>query len=432
MNVSTLKRINIGIVAGILYLVFSIVPSARADDGSLKNLTLKSAYHLALERSETIAIGNEVLQEAEARFQQSLSTILPQAYFLDSERRQDGPRSSDSTSTRRYVPQRQFTFTQPLFSGFKEFAAMAASKAERRQREQELLRAKQLLLIDVSDAFYLLRNYQENLTTVEEIHKALEDRMAELKKREGLGRSRTSEVASTEARLYQSEANIEAVRSQQDVARQLLEFLVGKRVASLSGEDQVIDLSSQAADAGRAEARADVRAAKEALAVAQKEIAIARAGYSPTVNVEGNYYTKRLGASSDVDWDATLNVSVPIFTGGLTTGLVREARARAEEARLNLSRVKRQAVFDIESAFTQLTADVRQTAAYQKAAEASQKNYQLQIEDYRRSQVNNLDVLQALEDLQDVRQNYIAIKSETQRAYWRMKVAQGGTIDDAF
>jgi outer membrane protein len=413
----------------LLLLGAACAPAVHAEGSPLEQATLKQCYELALKRSETVAIQAEVIKEAQARFTRSLSGILPQVVFADTEKRQDA--SSDSTQ-RRSLPESRFTFTQPLFSGFKEFAAIAASKAEQRQRKQELVRARQLLFTDVSDAFYLVKGYEEDLEVVAEIDQVLKDRLADLKQREALGRSRESEVVNTEAKLYQLEANRESVRSLGEVARKLLEFLVGCPVASLADDYVSADgtLPPEEEYVARAAGVAEVLAAGEAVTVARKNITAARAGYFPTVDLVGNSYTRRVGSSAGVDWDVALNVTVPLFDGFRTRGDVQEARALAREAELSLSRTRRQAVLDIRDAYTTLASDQKQLQAYRKAADAAQKNYDLQAEDYRNNLVSNLDVLQALEDLQTVRRSYIVIKNATQRAYWDLKVATGDVPGD--
>src|SRR3989338_1744756 len=132
-----------------------------------ESFTLQDCYALALKRSEQPAIAKQTIQEAEGRFLQSLSGALPKLSFNYSHEYQSG----DSE------PESKFTFSQPLFSGFKEFAAMAASRAEGRQFRQEESRARQLLLVDVADAFYFCGFYQEHLELTQGIVQALEDRI---------------------------------------------------------------------------------------------------------------------------------------------------------------------------------------------------------------------------------------------------------------
>lgn len=392
-----------------------------------EGLTLKECYQLALKRSETIGIDQQIIKEAEGQFWQSLSVVLPQLNYQISQQ------SQDNSSSEKGLRYRRFNFSQPLFSGFKEFAAIRGSKALRKERESQLERAKQLLFIDVSDAFYFLQSYQEDLQAVEDIHKALEDRVAELKRRQNLGRTRESEVASAEAALYKTEADEESVRSQLEVGRQLLEFLVGQPVTSIKDEELPNDSVLNLADfLGKVEQRPDVEASKEALIVAQKNIIVARSGLWPSISLNGNSYDQRTGSLKNVDWDVTLNVNVPIFTGGETIGQVKQAQAQAKEAELALSQTKRSAVLDIQNAYTRFTIDQKREQAFKKASDAADRNYHLQQADYRNSLVNNLDVLQALADWEIGRRDYIAIKNETKRFYWDLKVAVGDIGHDAF
>src|SRR3989338_1494741 len=333
-------------------------------------LTLMDCYDLALKQSETIAIQKERIKEAQARFSQSLSGIMPEATYSYSERRQDG--AGNSNFTLREVPESKFVFSQPLFSGFKEFAAMAASRAEQRQFKHEKIRAQQLLFTDVSDAFYFFMNYQQDYAALSTIKTALFNRVDELKKREELGRARLSEVTSAEARLSRTEAQLEEIYSEQELARQLLEFLTGVPIKAVKDEEALdLNLIFKEQYLGKAQSRPDVLAASEAFEVAQKNIKIAQAGFWPEIGVDGNYYTKRVGNSANVDWDATLTVDVPLFKGGETVGLVKEARSQAHQVKLRYQETLRRAYLDIENAYTKFEIALKRLAAYQKAKESA-------------------------------------------------------------
>jgi outer membrane protein len=414
----------VGFIFTCLFITF-FFQAAWAEEG----LTLQQCYQLALKRSETIAIDQQVIKEAEAQFLQSLSGILPKVSYDISEERQDG--AGGTSFTLKHIPEHRFMFSQPLFSGFKEFAGIAGAKAQRKQREEELIRAKQLLFTDVSNAFYFLQSYDQDYQAVEDIHNALEERITELKRRENLGRSRASEVANAQAKLYAAEANLEAVKTQQEVGRELLEFLTGIKVDSIKDSDLSLKTISGSMDdfLKYTDDRPDVKAAKHATEVAQHEVSVARAGYWPTVAVNGNYYTKRVGNAADVKWDITLDVNVPIFNGTLTFGDVKQAKAQLEEAKLNLNRAQRSAQLDIQNAYTTFIHAQKRVLALKKAADAANTNYQLQKKDYASSLVNNLDVLQALEDWQTEFRSYIAVNNEAQRDYWNLKVSIGDLHD---
>ncbi len=425
-----MHRTHLKIVAAAAVMMTSF---AFAQDLSVppgEALTLKEACALALKQSETIAIDEETIKEAEGKFYQALSTALPQLSWGATSKWQD--KSSDN-SARHYTPGSAFNLTQPLFSGFKEFAAIGASRALHKQHQAELERARQLLFVDVSDAFYLLKNYQEELAVLIVISEALTQRLAEVKRRQALGRSRDSETVNIESRYFQNQAKIENVKAQEAAALSLLSFLVGKEIQGISKEDVVLGaLKDVAWYLKKAEARADVKAALNASMVSQKNEVAARSGYWPTVNVVGNSYTKRVGSMADSDWDVTLNVSVPVFNSGETKGKVIEARAQAKMDQLKSAQALRRARLDITNTYIALNFGQQRTEAFAKAVESAQKNYDLHVKDYANSLVSNLEVLQALEDLQAVRLEFIAVKNETQRSYWSFKAAIGELDNDAF
>ncbi|OGX40113.1 MAG: hypothetical protein A3C53_08015 [Omnitrophica WOR_2 bacterium RIFCSPHIGHO2_02_FULL_68_15] len=402
------------------------LPPAAAED--LPPLTLPECYRLALKRSEEIAIRGEVIKETEGRFLQALSTALPNASFVLSEKRQDG--SGGSIFTLESIPERRFAFSQPLFSGFKEFAAIAGSRSERRQREHERTRAEQLLFVDVAEAFHLLLQQREDLRALETIRSALVERAEELRERERLGRSRTSEVVSAESQLHRVVAEQAFVSGQEQTARQLLAFLIGRDPGEgLSDAGLGLPvLADRAVYLSAAATRPDVLASEEAWKFAKKEVAVERAGFWPGVDLESNYYTKRVGVAADVDWDVLVTVDVPIFQGGEVVGAVREAASKARQAKLAHDLAGREAVLDVENTYNELAAALQRSTALAGALAAAEEDYRLQLEDYRRSLINNLDVLQVLQTLQDTRRDEIRARHEAHRLYWRLLAETGEAL----
>ena len=169
-------------------------------------------------------------------------------------------------------------------------------------------------------------------------------------------------------------------------------------------------------------------AAQEALTAAQEEIRMAKAQYWPTVGLEGNYYVERVGASKDVTWDAALKVDVPIFEGGQTRGAVAEAASLANQAKLHFSETRRKAFQEIKDAYANYQAAVARNARLGKALDAFEQTFGLQQEEYRRSLVSNLEVLQALENLQEAHRELVEAHYEAKQFYWRLKVATGETL----
>ena len=187
-------------------------------------------------------------------------------------------------------------------------------------------------------------------------------------------------------------------------------------------------LGAEDAALTKAPQRPDVRAAEEAWHVAQQHIRVSRGDLWPNVSLGANYYIERAGVASDVDWDMTLQVNVPMFQGGTAVAGVRAAESRARQAKLRWERVLRMAQLDIRNAYAQVTANIARHAALTRSAGAAEKNYQLQLEDYQHNLVNNLEVLQTLRDLQEARRDMISATYTVKRLFWRLRAATGDTL----
>lgn len=384
-------------------------------------LTLKDCYNLALKQSELIAIDVERIKETQAHFLQAFGTLLPQVSFARVETRQ----TSDTVSVSNNSFEQKFVFKQALFSGFKEFAGISGSRFEKNQRENEKLRSEQLLFVDVCDAFYLLIEQREDLKVLDIVKKAFLDRIGELKNREDIGKSRTSEIVSTETQLYNLEAEIESVKSRELVARELLEFLIGRSANEIIDSDTNFSLKPESEYVSKAASRADVQAANLAWKVSQKQIAIAKSGFFPTVSLEGDYFTHRTSTPSDSRWTGLLTFNVPIFEGTTTYGKVKEAIAKTRENELLFTRAGRAAFQDIHDAYINAQAAFLRVNALEKALKSAELNYTLQLQDYQSNLVNNLDVLTALQNLEDIRRNFLRTSYDSKRFYRQLQVAAG-------
>jgi outer membrane protein len=398
-------------------------PAAVSREGQA--LTLSNCYNLALKQSETIAINKEVIKEAEARFLQAFGTFLPHVSFSSTQNFADIGIATSPKNTH----ENKFVFSQTLFAGFKEFAAMTGSKLERNQRANELKRAQQLLFGDVADAFYLLIEEREDLKILQSVKTVLINRIKFLRQREQLGRSRRSEVVTTEAGLLNVEAQIESIKSQVEVARHLLEFLTGVKVDKVEDSGNPLPgIKPEIFYISKAALRPDVLAAELALEVSKKNITVAKSGLLPSVSAGVDLFTDRNTAPQNSKWDATLSVQIPIFEGTETYGAIKQANAQATESQLQLRRIGRLVLQDIRDSYTRCQQASAQTTALGRALRAAEMSYYLQNEDYRLNLVNNLDVLQSIQNLEESRRKFIQSLYETKRLYWHLKISAGDPL----
>ncbi len=399
----------------------------------VKGLTLEDCYALALKQSEQIGILQQKIQEVEGQYVQAIGSVVPKTAFLLTEFRQDSGAVTDTGSSvggtlnRASRPERKFTFEQPLFRGFKTFAALGGASALKKQRILEVERGRQLLFLDVVDAFYGLLQPRDEVASLESIRELSEKRIVELQARVDLGRSRASEIANAQAQLKTIVAQIQQTRRFEIASINVLRFLTGRLELGELIDAPESPVASEDLNAYLAKVanRPDVMAARKAVEVAKQNVAYARADFFPKLSLDGNLYTKRVGFQADTQWDLLLTFDVPLFEGVRVWGAVHEAEAKQREAELDLSRVQRLAETEIRSAFTELKLSLAASDAFLDAEKASLENYHMQNKEYFLNLVNNLDVLNALESLESVRRDLLISRYQAKRDWARLKVATG-------
>ena len=145
----------------------------------------------------------------------------------------------------------------------------------------------------------------------------------------------------------------------------------------------------------------------------------------PTISVDGDYYTQRVGFQNGNDWDLTLKFVVPVFEVGQTLGDIKEAASNREKARLKFEQTKRLAELDIRNASENLQMARASLEALEAARKASQENYNILSDEYGHNLVNNLQVLDALRRYQDIERDYHAARFNVRKNYWKYRASLG-------
>ncbi len=400
-------------------------------------LTLRACYELALKRSETVAIQKEEIEEAEAQIFEATSEALGDVDFVMEKFHQANPAGGgDSSSIGRTFtdPERlesRFTISQPLFRGFRALGALTGAGSLTKQQKEEWFRAKELLFLDVANAFYGLLREKKDLRALQEIHVLIRHRIEELTEREQIGRSRSSEVVTATARMKALEAERAHTRGSLKVARHVLEFLTGIELGGrrLAEENLPQEPSREISDyLAAAELRSDVQAAKQSMKTARQGIVVAQSEFWPELSLEHNRYQRREGVQADIDWDLLFKLDVPLFRGGGTVGKVKEAVSRWKKEKLAYSLALRQAEFEIKEAYQNWIASVAEDASLKEAVKSAADNFRLQREEYKRNLVSNLDVITALEFLHQTRRDSNHAYYQMKENYWGLRVAAGEKI----
>lgn len=365
-------------------------------------LTLDEFFSQALVRSEVVATQSELIRQAEERQRQARAAQYPTVSGIASYTWLDsGARDPGINPTRQ--PNARIAATQPLFRGFREFAAVRQSRALVGAQSDEYQNARAQLFRDVAQNFYDVLILEQELKNLDEQIEQYRQREKELQDRVRIGRSRVGETLTVQSTISTLQALIEQRKAELNAAREAFAFLSGLSATTVLIDEEVIPIDPGTLDRylARLSLRPDVRAAQQRLAAAQENVRVVRGEHLPSLDLNANRYLERTGGLEDVEWDVQLALTVPLYAGGSVQSRVREAQSQTAQAQLNVSQTQRQAEQEIRSLYQRVALDRSQLTALEMATQAARKNYDAQLRDYRLGLVTNLDVLQALNAFQE-------------------------------
>ncbi|HTB34201.1 MAG TPA: TolC family protein, partial [bacterium] len=142
--------------------------------------------------------------------------------------------------------------------------------------------------------------------------------------------------------------------------------------------------------------RPDLLAAAANVLAAKEGVTIESGQHLPQVSVGADYYPYRYAPDTDINWDAYLNVTMPIFMGGIINSQTRAAESAQRQAEEQMEQTRRMDLENLRSAYVKLHYDLSQEQALVDAADLAGKNYKAETRNFERGLVTNLDVLQAM------------------------------------
>ncbi len=393
------------------------VDAARAKEA----LTVLDCHELALWRSEALALAAEETVRLQARYARAMATLFPQVTFGASVTRQD------ASGRQRQDAEYKLALHQPVFAGFREFHAMRQQSALRRAAEHGLRRARVLLYLDVAIAFHAVRQADRDAATTRQTLALAEERLQELEERQRAGITRRTEVLAQVAEVASARARLDELLGVRAVAWEGLRFLTG-----LEGERPLEDDAAETPDPGPAAAwiaralkhRRDLDARREEIIAGEEAVGAAKGARWPRAGLDAAYWLHRESAFDAGDWELTFGVDVPLVDRG-TREAVREAESSVRSARLELERLGREVVLEINDAHAGVGTLRSALVSLEQALASAEEHHELVRAEYRLGIATNLEVLTALNTLERARLGRDRARTELKLASARLWTAAG-------
>ena len=381
-------------------------------------LDLQTCFQLTAIRDDSLKISKEDVEIARAQMSQNIAALWPtftvnnQQQFLH----YIGPSTGQSFSSiggittltegqRNYQSQSNVQMSYTLFNGGQNWNNVGASARAIAAKKQTLARDYQTIYQDVAQAFYNVLQFEGDMAVEADLIDALRARVDDLRNRVNLGRSRPSELLQAQTDLANAKVTYESQRGSMNTAMETVAFYTGVPSANLVLKDTQSFPSVDKLNAYLAHSpnRPDVLSQIETMKQSERQLASAIGQFLPTITAQGNFLASQDPVSNNIDATMTIEASMPIFDGGLIAGQVHQNHELVRQNRLNIEQLQRTADQDTRTAYANFDAAVAQILVLREAATLAAKDFEAQVDDYRRGVVSNLDVLTALQDYQTAR-----------------------------
>lgn len=329
----------------------------------------------------------------------------------------DGAGRQDAALTRAGL-----TFTQPLWTGGRVAASVNAAHADVLAGRENLRRIEAQVMASVITAYADTRRDQEALRIRQENVNVLTRQLQESQARFDVGEVTRTDVAQSQSRLSQAQALYQQSVAQLAITRAGYATLVGQNPGELAPEPSLAYLLPTDPDEAykvAEEHNPQLRGQQYAERASRARVAGARAERMPTVGAqatldfrnqvreeiwERDFYTR--GSSLGVQ------VTVPLFSGGLVSSRIRQAVERNNADRITVEGVRRNVMQGVTQFWSQLIASraniasaEEQVRAARIAAEGTRQEQQVGLR-------TTIDVLNAEQELRQAELNQVTSRRD--------------------
>ncbi len=318
------------------------------------------------------------------------------------------------------------TLTQPLFR-WQNWIAIGQAEKQMLQNEASFSIAQQDLIVRTAQAYFDVLLAQDNVALSEAQKKAFSEQLAQAKRNFEVGTATIVDTLEAQARFDQTVAKEILDKNDLEVKRQALTQLIGKPAEPLVPLKEPLPLVppkpaniDEWVNAAGASSPS-VAISRAAYEIAQKEVDRARAGHYPTVDLAAQYVynknpnlTSGIGTLAQNTGSVGVSVSVPLYAGGATQSLVRQAAAGKDRAQQDLENTQRTVAQAVRQNFLNVTNGVALGRALEQALASTQSQLDSTILGRDVGVRTSVDVLNAQQqviqtrrDLQQARYAYL-------------------------
>ena len=434
--------------------------SASAED-------LKGVYERALANDPQIREADALRRAARESRPQAWAAILPQLSGSASKTK------SDTTSTGQFPQEQRLPDGQTVVLNFLSASVaepetdrwsldlrqsliswdnwVAIKRASRQvaQAEADFQAAEQQLILRVSEAYFNVLAAQDAVEAQSSAFDAISRQLEQAEKRFEVGLIAITDVQEAKAARDSAAAAVIAAKRQLASAEELLREITAEKYTVLSKPGDAMPLKSpDPADEAQwversMEQNLALISSRLAADIARDNVRAAFGGHLPELDLVAskskvetssaiNFVSGNVGTrlSDTEDESYTLQVTMPLFSGGAAQSRVRQSEFQWRAARERLTRVSRQTERQARDAYLGVLSEISRVNALRQALESSQTALKATEAGYEVGTRTAVDVLEGRRSLAVAQTNYSRSRYDYILNVMRLRLASG-TLDRA-
>jgi len=321
------------------------------------------------------------------------------------------------------------TLKQPLFD-YSAYAEYKKILAQTSLSDKQLIKTQQDLIFRISKAYFETLLAKDQVDLLQYQRAAIQEQLSKSKAQFEAGLISVTDINEAKTKKALIEAQQISAIQKLKIKKREIQIITGKLPGKLTPLNPVITftgIDNLADDWIRIaqENNLELQIKKDEIKIAESEIDSRRSGHYPTIDAiasrsrnwdKGGYpygATKNEGMRSYSD-TIGVEISIPIFSGGMTSSRVREAVLLKSKLEEDQDYLKKGIELKVRDYYLSLQTNFAEIKAYQQAMEASMlqlESTQLGFEEGLRNSVEVLDAQQILFNAKlntlEARYNYI-------------------------
>ncbi|GHW25816.1 outer membrane protein TolC [Vibrio cholerae] len=307
-------------------------------------------------------------------------------------------------------------FSQELYQR-SSWVSLDTAEKKARQADSQYAATQQGLILRVAKAYFEVLRAQDNLEFVRAEKAAVGRQLEQTKQRFEVGLSAITDVHDAQAQFDGVSADEVLAENSLTNSYEALREITGQEYSKLAVLDTKRFAASRTTESSEAliekaqQQNLSLLAARISQDVARDNISLASSGHLPSLTLDGGYNyadNRNSNASTPSDYNdfkIGVNLSVPLYTGGNTTSLTKQAEFAYVAASQDLEAAYRSVVKDVRAYNNNINASIGALRAYEQAVISAKSALEATEAGFDVGTRTIVDVLDATRRLYDANKN---------------------------